>query len=154
MLLARRTTAPGAGGTATSQREESRCDGNKQAVSKISCSINRFIIFHVHCAGLNLDMVQDAGSPVSEHRREPRAATSSRGEQGWVSLSQESPGAAGICSTERKAGGPGIRLLAWEHTATMLTAEEAPESVREFPDILKWNSAFQWSWGIAQSRGR
>lgn len=36
-----------------------------------SCSINWFIIFHVHCAGLNLDMVQDAGSPVSEHKREP-----------------------------------------------------------------------------------
>lgn len=36
-----------------------------------SCSINWFIIFHVHCAGLNLDIVQDAGSPVSEHKREP-----------------------------------------------------------------------------------
>lgn len=35
--------------------------------------------------------------------------------------------------------------MAGEHTATMLTAEEVPESVCEFPDILKWNSAFQWS---------
>lgn len=34
--------------------------------------------------------------------------------------------------------------MAGEHTATMLTAEEGPESVGEFPDILKWNSAFQW----------
>lgn len=61
-----------------------------------------------------------------------------------MSISQESPGTARICTTERKAGGPGIRLLAGEHTATMLTAEEGPESVGEFPDILKWNSAFQW----------
>ena len=83
---------------------------------------------------------QDAGSSLSKKKREPQDATGSRGEQGWVSISQEYAGAARTYREER--AGPGDSAIGRKCPATILIAEEAAKSVCGVPDSLKWNSGF------------
>ena len=83
----------------------------------------------------------DAGRSLGQNKRELQVAMGRKGEQGWVSISQQYVGATRTYREEKV--GPGVSAIVKECPATILIAEEAAENVCGVPGSLKWNSPFQ-----------
>lgn len=78
-----------------------------------SCSINWFLIFHVHCVGLAFDTVQDTAAVVGQWERNPLAATGGQGTRGQVNIPKESSGTARTCIMQRERGVSQRSAIGW-----------------------------------------